>query len=102
MNNCRSYCKAIEFLNSDTQHRTCQNVAAGMGTTTPPPPTRVETKIFVFVFSRKFRENLFLRKSLQNVTKITKIYAKIFAKTFAKTKMYEKSDAGNGKYCEIS
>jgi hypothetical protein len=58
---------------------------------------RVETKIFVFVFSRKFRENLFspfAKKSLRKVTKITK--------TFAKTKMYEKTDAGNGKYCEIS
>jgi hypothetical protein len=44
-----------------------------------------------------FRENLFslfAKKSLRKVTEITKI--------FAKTKMYEKTDAGNGKYCEIS
>jgi hypothetical protein len=54
---------------------------------------RVETKIFVFVFSRKFIF-AFREKSLRKVTKITKI--------FAKTKMYEKMAAGNGKYCEIS
>jgi hypothetical protein len=44
---------------------------------------RVETKIFVFVFSRKFCENLFslfAKKSLRKVTKITKIFAKTFAK----------------------
>jgi hypothetical protein len=52
---------------------------------------RVETKIFVFVFSRKFIF-AFREKSLRKVTKITKIFAK----------MYEKTDAGNGKYCEIS
>jgi hypothetical protein len=49
-------------------------------------PCRAETKIFVFVFSRKFIF-AFREKSLR---------------TFAKTKMYEKTDAGNGKYCEIS
>jgi hypothetical protein len=53
---------------------------------------RVETKIFVFG-SRKFIF-AFREKSLPKVTKITKI--------FAKTKMYEKTDAGNRKYCEIS
>jgi hypothetical protein len=64
---------------------------------------RVETKIFVFVFSRKFRENLFslfAKKAYENFR--FRIFAKISAKTFAKTKMYEKTDAGNGKYCEIS
>jgi hypothetical protein len=40
----------------------------------------------------------FLQKSLQKVMKITKVFAKIFAKK----KMYEKTDAGKGKYCEIS
>jgi hypothetical protein len=49
--------------------------------------TRVETKIFVFVFSRKFIF-AFREKSLQKVTTLMK--------------MYEKTDAGNGKYCEIS
>jgi hypothetical protein len=56
-------------------------------------PNRVETKIFIFVFSRKFIF-AFRKKSLRKVMKTTK--------TFAKTKMYEKTDAGNGKYCEIS
>jgi hypothetical protein len=41
---------------------------------------------------RKFL--LFCEESLRKVTKITKI--------FAKTKMYEKTDAGNRKYWEIS
>jgi hypothetical protein len=63
--------------------------------------SRVEMKTFIFVFSRKFIFT-FREKSLQKVTKITEIFTKIFAKTFAKTKMYEKTDTGNGKYCEIS
>jgi hypothetical protein len=48
-----------------------------------------------------FHENLFslfAKKAYKKLRKITKI----FAKMFAKTKMYEKLDAGNGKYCEIS
>jgi hypothetical protein len=57
--------------------------------------TRVETKIFVFVFSRKFRKKYFVvtfrEKSLRKVTKITKV----FANTFAKTKIFVKNDAGS-------
>jgi hypothetical protein len=44
-----------------------------------PPLPGVETKIFVFVFSRKFCENLFFafrKKSLRKATKITKVFAK--------------------------
>jgi hypothetical protein len=51
---------------------------------------RVETKIFVCVFSRKF-VFAFLEKSLQKVTKITKVFAKTFAK----------NDAGNENAVKI-
>jgi hypothetical protein len=53
-------------------------------------PARVETKIFVFVFSRKCCE-----KIIRKYTKITKIFAKtkMEAKIFAKTKMFAKTFA---------
>ena len=44
---------------------------------------RVETKIFVFVFSRKFRENLFslfAKISPRKYENFAKIFAEIFAK----------------------
>jgi hypothetical protein len=50
---------------------------------------RVETKIFVFVFSRKFIF-AFCENIIQKYTKITKIFAKIDAKIFAKTKIEAK------------
>jgi hypothetical protein len=58
--------------------------------------SRVETKIFVFIFLRKAKIYFrFSRKSLRKVSKITKICAK--------TKMYEKTEMGNiVKYLKMS
>jgi hypothetical protein len=52
---------------------------------------RVETKMFVFVFSRKF-VFAFREKSLP---KVKKKITKVFAKTFALAKIFAKNDAGS-------
>jgi hypothetical protein len=75
------------------------DVAAKLVVRIPVLTTRVETKIFVFVFSRKFIF-VFREKIIPKYTKITKIFAKtkIEAKIFAKTEIEAKNFRENENF----